>query len=265
MVKVICPLHAQKTKTKFLFECSPNNWAQKVSLRVVQCQKCDLIFFSPNLNPEIRKAYHNQDYYRATEKGCIGYPDYIEEEHLSAKIYFGRLLLSWFTRLRKNKDNLLDSIIDLGCASGHMLIPFRDKGFTTVGIDFSEWAVEWGKKHLDLDLRCQDMDQLRLGKNELFDCIIFWDSLEHVQKPRKLLKILYKHSTKDTLMIVQMPDVNQFKNDPTHPYWSLYQHSFHYTEKTLGRLLKLEGFQIHRKLPSSQSAEMLFIVTRQEK
>ena len=262
-VDIMCPLHDKKTETTLLFECPPNNWAQDVSLQVVKCNECGLVFFSPNLSPSVRRAYHGEEYFRAPEKGCVGYPDYVEDGHVGAKVYFGKLLVHWCHRLWKGKTNPPSSVIDLGCATGHMLVPFQTKGYDpVVGIDFSKWAVEWGKSNLGIDLRCQDMDALRLGKEEMFDCIIFWDSLEHAQKPRQLLRKLYAHSPEEAVMIVQMPDVDQFGDNPDHPFWSLYQHAFHYNEETLTKLMELEGFSVQKRLPSSQAEEMLFAVTK---
>lgn len=262
-VDIKCPLHEEGSDLEPLFECPPNNWAQEVSLQVVQCQSCGLIFFSPNLSPSVRRVYHDENYFKATEQGCVGYPDYLEDNHAGAKVYFGKLVAHWFHSLWKGVTDPPRSIIDLGCATGHMLLPFKTKGYElVVGVDFSRWAVEWGKANLELDLRCQDMDFLKLGKNESFDCILFWDSLEHAQSPRKLLKKLHKHSSADAVMIIQLPDVDQFKTEPKHPFWSLYQHAFHYNEDTLRILLELEGFQIKRRLPSSQPQEMLFAVAK---
>lgn len=265
LTEINCPLHDHITESEFLFECRPNNWAQKTSLRVVQCKECGLLFFNPNLSITDRKAYHSREYYIADTKGCIGYPNYIEEDHLGAKIYFGKLIYSWFSRLWKDKTRKPCSLLDLGCATGHMSKPFHDRNWKVVGIEFSKWAVDWGREHLGLDLRHQDMDELFLDEEEIFDCVLFWDSLEHSQYPRKLLQKVYHHSPDKMVMIIQMPDVTKYVDDPKHPFWSLYQHCFHYNKDTLGRLLELEGFEITRKLPSSQSDEMLIVAEKKKK
>ena len=263
-VNVKCPLHEGETATEFLFEVSPNNWAQEVSLQVVRCEECGLVFFNPNISVKDRKNYHSEEYYIANEKGCVGYPNYLEGDHIGAKIYFGKLLFSWFNRLWNSKERKPHSLIDFGCATGHMSKPFHDKGWKVVGIDFSEWATSWGREYLGMDLRCQDMDALQLGDDEVFDCILFWDSLEHSQFPRALLKNVYAHSSAASLMIIQMPNIDKYLDAPKHPFWSLYQHCFHYNKETLERLLELEGFQIRRELPSSQPNEMLFVIEKKE-
>ena len=263
-VNVRCPLHDEQAATEFLFEVPPNNWAQGVSLRVVRCKECGLVFFNPNISIKDRKDYHTEAYYIANEKGCVGYPNYLEKDHIGAKIYFGKLLHSWFSRLWKDKQRKPMSLIDLGCATGHMSKPFHDKGWKVVGIDFSEWAITWGRENLGMDLRCQDMDELLLDEEEKFDCVLFWDSLEHSQYPRKLLKKVYEYTASEMLMIIQMPDVDKFVDNPQDSFWSLYQHCFHYNEKTLAKLLELEGFKISKKLPSSQPREMLFVAEKRK-
>lgn len=262
MIDIKCPLHDHPTETEFLFECPPNNWAQEVSLRVEQCKECGLIFFNPNPSIEDRRAYHTKEYYVADSRGCVGYPNYIEEDHIGAKIYFGKLIFSWFSRLWKDKTRKPCSLLDFGCATGHMSKHFHDKGWKVVGIEFSKWAVDWGREHLGLDLRCQDMDDLFLNDEEIFDCVLFWDSLEHSQNPRELLRKVYKHSSENMVMIIQMPNIEKYKDNPAHPYWSLYQHCYHYNPTTLNKLLELEGFKTSRKLPSSQPDEMLVVAEK---
>lgn len=262
LIEVNCPLHDHRTKSEFLFECPPNNWAQERPLRVERCEECGLLFFNPNIAVADRQAYHGKEYYIADPRGCIGYPNYIEEDHLGAKIYFGKLIYSWFSRLWKDKTRKPCSLLDIGCATGHMSKPFFDRGWRVVGIDFSKWAVDWGREHLGLELRCQDMDALFLDDEEIFDCVLFWDSLEHSQRPRALLRKIHQHSSKNMIMIIQMPDAAKYGDDPLHPFWSLYQHCFHYNKTSLERLLNLEGFGITRSLPSSQMDEMLIVAEK---
>ena len=264
LIEVRCPLHDHHTKTEFLFECPTNNWAQEQSLSVVRCVECGLVFFNPNISAADRQAYHGEEYYIASDKGCIGYPNYVEEEHLGAKIYFGKLIFSWFNRLWTDKTRKPCSLIDIGCATGHMGKAFYDRGWKVIGIEFSKWAVDWGRKNLGMELRCQDMDELFLDEEEIFDCVLLWDSLEHSQHPRELLRKLHKHSSENMLMIIQMPDAAKYIETPEHPFWSLYQHCFHYDLETLDLLLHLEGFERRRKLPSSQPDEMLIIAEKKK-
>lgn len=261
-VSVDCPLHDEPTEVKVVFDAKPNNWAQKGALRVVKCNECGLVFFNPNMSPEARRAYHGEEYYVQDDRGCIGYPNYLEDDHVNAKLYFGKLILSWCKRLFPNKKRKPGSIIDFGCATGHMGVPFKEASWRVVGVEFSEWAVNWGKENLGLDLRCQDMDDLRLEEDEKFDVVMFWDSLEHSQRPRELLRKVYAHSPEDMLMIIQLPDVGAYLKDPSHQFWSLYQHCFHYIPETLRLLLEMEGFKVQRKMPSSQAGEMLFAAVK---
>lgn len=261
-IDVQCPMHDHPTETKFIFYCEPNNWRQEMQLPVRQCSECGLIFFSPNLSAKDRKEFHDRNYYVADEKGVVGYPDYFDESHTAAKIYFGKLVLTWFGKAYREAKRKPNSILDLGCATGHMLIPFKDQGWRATGIEFSPFAVNWGVENLGLDLRCQDMDKLGLPKDEKFDCVLCWDSFEHAQFPRKLLRAVYKHSPENMRWIFQLPDVDFYLKDYRHPFWSLYQHSFHYNPDTFRMICEIEGFEVDQELPSSQRGEMLFIVKK---
>lgn len=249
-----CPLCGGKTKDK-LFEIVNNNWRQTVQVTAVKCKDCGLVYFDPDVTEEIKKEYYSDLYFIAPGADkCSGYPNYVESAHLESKKYFGRILKSWISRLNPNAK----SILDIGCAVGAMLIPFRDAKWKTVGMDVSDWAVNWGKKNFGLDLR--NIDTLGQNKTEKFDVILFWDAFEHFPNPHEILKKVKEIAGPDTIFIFQLPNVEKYVDDNSHFLWSVYQHGCHYSPETFSKLLSLENLEIVKRFPSTQEYEMVFIV-----
>lgn len=256
LVKVkACPV-CKSGQKKVLFPIVNNNWRQKEQVKAVQCSKCGMIYFDPDISEKAKIKYHTKAYYVPPSPDKIsGYPDYIDKEHLESKQYFGEIVLSWIRRQAPSAN----SILDVGCAVGAMGIPFQKAGWKVVGIDVSAWAINWGLKHFqDMDLRCCELSDLK--SRDHFDVILFWDVFEHIGRPRELLVKAKKLLNPGGIMVFQVPDVTGFCDDPGHYLWSVYQHSCFYTRETFEKLMDAAGLQILRKLPSTQEYEMVFIV-----
>ncbi len=92
------------------------------------------------------------------------------------------------------------SIIDLGCGHGGSLRIFRklnEKSLLT-GIDFSDVVLEYAKKVMKNDRRLVlmngDLNQFNLEK-EKYDLVYCSQVLEHLSKPQRLLKQIYRSLT----------------------------------------------------------------------
>jgi len=260
-------------------------------LKVVECLRDKLLMFRPNVSieehnkflnedffiyPEFQKARQSDDY--SFEKylvllnsrlPIIGYPDYLEPEHLRAKISWGRRCLSWFVQYSQGKS--LKTVVDVGCSTGHMVQDFVRIGRfdKAVGIDVSPWIINQGKKLLKVYLDRGKLD-LFVGecweyKSDInFDCVIFWDSIEHVQHPNKALSWVKDHTVSGSMMIVHTPDVDCARMDTSWYLWSPKQHCFFYSRSTLDMLLaKYKFYRITEKV-SPENGEMLLIYHRRD-
>lgn len=93
-------------------------------------------------------------------------------------------------------------IAEVGCGEGGNLKPFLDKGCSVVGIDISDWKIEYAKKFFEkhpfnkkLSLISKDIYELKDDTNLKFDLIIMRDTLEHINNQDLFLehlKILLK-------------------------------------------------------------------------
>ena len=104
--------------------------------------------------------------------------------------------LSW-----KNK-----SVLDVGCGTGlfaHKVSKLGPKH--VLGIDFSQEAIEIAMKtHKNRNLQYKVLDAKEIKSK--YDVIVSLGTLEHMDDPLKLLKILKKHLTKNGKIIVTSPN-----------------------------------------------------------
>lgn len=267
LIKVDCPICEKDDISPYLVVDG---------LNVVKCNGCGLIYFNPNVSTAEHNNFLSKDYWvsptyqklRASgnynfklylthlnSEDIVGYPDYLEPQHLGAKVGWGANLLKWCYNY--NPDG--KSIIAVGCATGHMLEPFMNDGFyPVVGVEIAPWIVESGRKLLPtLDLRLGDFNDMNI--DEKFDFAMFWDSFEHLQYPNKTLSKLHNSLNDNAIVISHMPDVDDCDQDPEWYLWSPKQHCFFYNYRTLGLLLKKHGFEIIDEKVSPEAGEMVLI------
>ena len=74
-----------------------------------------------------------------------------------------------------------------------------------------------------------------------------WHTLEHEFYPNKILNILHDISSKDAILIIEVPNYNSLTRKIQKEYWAGYhtpRHSVIYTPKTLEYILKNNGWKI---------------------
>lgn len=102
-----------------------------------------------------------------------------------------------------------DTVLDVGCAKGHMARELAQKSCKVYGIEIDHEAAEKARAHCiqviegDADL----MESLPF-QEKFFDSILVMDVLEHMKRPDRFLPILYKHLKPDSgQLICSLPNV----------------------------------------------------------
>jgi SAM-dependent methyltransferase len=77
------------------------------------------------------------------------------------------------------------TVLEVGCATGALLHRLQNEGPSRcVGIDISQAAIDYGKKHYGLELRCSTFEDAGFSNAE-FDLILMLDVIEHVPRPQQ--------------------------------------------------------------------------------
>lgn len=163
-----------------------------------------------------------------------------------------------------------NNCLDVGCASGYMIsqiaafFPYS-KYF---GIDIYDKAIDYAKKtYPHIKFKTASADKLPF-KDNTFDLILFYETIEHVENPKACLKEIKRVLKKNGTLILTMDSGSLFfrlvwfiwENTKGKIWQGAHLHPFHHTE--LEQLIRNSGFRMKNKIFSFLGMEVTFILSK---
>ncbi|MBI1862494.1 class I SAM-dependent methyltransferase [Candidatus Microgenomates bacterium] len=159
--------------------------------------------------------------------------------------------------------------LDVGCAGGFMISEVARKfpRAKYYGIDAFDRAVAYAKAQYPNITFKTGMAENIPFKDNSFDLILFYETIEHVEHPARALKELRRVLKKDGTVILAMDSGNAAFRVIwyvwEHTYGRVWQnahlHPFHHTE--LEKLIRRSGFTIRSKQFTHMGLEVVFVLS----
>lgn len=208
-------------------------WISKNSCDIYKCKECELGFVHPV--PNNLDEIYGQDYFFNPEKNeSFGYSDYDNDKEPMRKV-FEDFLSNIETRVRGRK------IFDYGAATGYFLDIAKQRGWTTAGLEISEYATGEARK------RGHDVRTELLESSGKFAVVTMWDVLEHLPSPAKELITVSGSIEKGGFLAINTIDLSSLWARIMGRKWHLIippEHLYFFTKKSLRHLLKETGFEL---------------------
>lgn len=250
-----CPLcHNKNLKKKYRLK--PEKLLKGIDyFRILKCRNCGIVFSSLLDNPDQVDSGYEQEYFEKYDTSFKNNP----------KIKTNIDTLNMLERLKPSKGRLLD----FGCAEGNFLMLAKRKGWEVCGVDLSKFATEIAKKR-GLEVYNKSIQDVKF-KNESFDVITLWDTIEHLSDFEKMFKELKRILKKDGLLIIRTPNENSIFHLIAHlshllsfkmiKYFMkiIYHtdHFYYFSKKTLSNALNMNGFEL-KKIIMNDQTEMTY-------
>lgn len=138
-----------------------------------KCLNCGHIFALVDLDDEGIESLYQKSYFNGDE--YVNYENEVDSLRANFQI-----------RNNELKPFLVDdtgSLLDVGCAYGFYVKEAETLFSSTLGIDVARDAVLRGKSLLDVNLQVGDLLTYDF-KDQKFNVITMWDTIEHLQSPR---------------------------------------------------------------------------------
>ena len=206
----------------------------------------DYLFF-PKSDSSLLKNYllKKREKYILTGKSFLG-------KFLSRKFGIPASYL-WLKKVSLKPD---DSILEVGCGNGELLLKLEEAGFKNlIGIDpFIKNEIVYGQKLQILKKTIHEISDLH------FDWIMFHHSFEHLNNPHEIFEVLNKLLKYGGHILIRIPVIDSHAWEYYKTDWIQLdppRHYFLYTVKSLNYLASQHGFVVERIIYDSTAFQFI--------
>lgn len=218
------------TKYEVVHEGEWVDGKKKLSFSIIRCLNCDLL----RTFPVPKKT-------TATSEDIN-----LRLENYELWSSFAQYLIDFVKKHQKRKRI---NFLDIGSNIGILVKLAEENGWQGTGIDLDKKAVDAGRRHLGINLHHTSLENAHFGSQE-FDVVVLSHTLEHIQQPKRLIKDMRRILKREGVLVIQLPNIEglpvnlqKIRREVWYGYWPT-QHIWHFTKKTIRRLLEDEGFRI---------------------
>lgn len=236
MLSIQCALCGKKQKTKEVYKenfsanqinaqtFSARRSPDRLHYRFVKCTNCGLIFSNPVFPVKTVESLYKKSKF-----------NYNLESHFLKKTY-GEYLRQLVPL--NNLDKL--KILDIGCGNGFFMEEAMEMGIKNVfGIEPSIDSIKKASQEIKKNIKC-DILRPHLFRNNSFDIICFFHTLDHVFNPNVFLGIVHDLLKKNGKVICVVHDTDGLSVrlfGEKSPIFDI-EHIYLFNKKTLAKIFK---------------------------
>jgi 2-polyprenyl-3-methyl-5-hydroxy-6-metoxy-1,4-benzoquinol methylase len=218
----------------WLFESTPERFT------LHSCESCRCLFLNPMpKEEEIAGFYPDQYWWSASNSQRGGALKKLESVY--RKLALGDHV-SFIVRAAENRAGL--HLLDVGCGSGTLLGMLKQRGFQSIGIDFSAEAARVAETENGVRVVVGSLDQASFPA-ESFDIVTMFHAIEHVPNPRTVLAEVSRILKPGGALILQAPNIDSWQFKAFGARWyglDIPRHVIDYSKDSLLKLLDGCGF-----------------------
>ena len=214
--------------------------------RIVQCTSCAIVYMNP-------RPHHLavQDAYEQVED-----TRYLEEE--------GGRVLTFAESLRHVQRYVRSgTLLDVGCHVGTFLELAERGGFEVTGIEPSRFGAEYARRRIRGTVHGGVIEDVPLH-DDSFDVVTMWDVIEHLPDPASTLRAVYSALKPGGIFAVTTMDVEALFPRVAGKRWPWYMqmHLVYFSKRTLGEMLRREGFEVVETTRHKRIVRVSYLVSR---
>jgi SAM-dependent methyltransferase len=213
---------------------------QRKTWDILHCLECSVGWTFP-----VPAAEELSDYYPASYSG--------DAEGMVQAFKAGRLQRSRSWKTEQEKVRFIErhrnqgAVLDVGCGDGKFLLALPPQKWRRTGLEQIRAAVE-PVRALAPDIRfvVGDFESSDL-REESFDVITFWHVFEHLTDPQAVLERTLRLLRPGGIIALGVPNFGSWQPRVFRSHWYAFdppRHLFHYSPRSLSRLLNKTGFQL---------------------
>ena len=204
----------------------------KKSDHVLKCARCGLLYVA-----ELRRKGDAEPYDEAYYTGAL-FEDYIGSREKLFRRFEQQLA-------RTERFVSPGRLLDVGCAVGFLLKVAEERGWEAVGIDVSQYAVEWARQNLGVHALAGEVAQAGLPSGH-FDLVTMLRTIQDLGDPQQTLREVHRLLKPGGLLLLETDNFGDprlfLQRDRFYAFKSPYALVF-FSPRTLKELLRRTGFR----------------------
>jgi len=206
----------------------------------VRCAKCSLV----QRNPQPAKDEIILRYSSTFGK------DYLAYEIENEKAFFNLQTLALndvkFNKLEKHlfSKNTRPSFLDIGCATGALLVHLSRRGWNVTGVEISPASV-YARERCKLNVYDIPLEEINFPEN-YFDVVHASHLIEHLNNPDVFLSESQRILKPNGSLFITTPNIGGFQARLFGGRWrsAIFDHLYLFSKRTLRKMLKAHGLII---------------------
>ena len=247
------------------------NW---IEFFLVQCPTCRLIWRNPLPDPGFLKDLYSEFYYRVAKDSPslvyqVGIADCERSDQEKRREITRREVCEWKQRgiIPTTPSGERKNLLEIGGGRGYLQQAASEAGWNTLGLEISAHGIKAAieKGLIVLPITLEELCEKFIPYHRYFDAVVFFDFLEHVMDPGKVLRMVKYIIKEDGIIILRVPITEEC------PRLHLIDHIWHFSAMSIRKLLAKEGLEIvdshdsgSFKAPSGDSIENLTIFAKKD-
>jgi SAM-dependent methyltransferase len=154
------------------------------------CLECEFVSVTPVPRKEVLKVYYSKEY-------AVDQEGYRKNVRRHGRGDIG--LLEGIKRPGR--------MLEVGCSWGFFLQAARNRGWGVCGVELSDAAARWARDRLGLEVFCGTVEESPFAGQAMFDAVVAWHVIEHVQDPMGFLTVLRNCLRPGGLLVLRTPNI----------------------------------------------------------
>ena len=231
------------------------NWSE---FFLVRCPRCKLMWRNPIpdgkfLNDLYGEKYFDDSSYCPELIYQVGIADTDKADQDRRHDLTKKEVRDWMQnkKLRpKDGNGEPRRLLEIGGGGAYLQCAAMEAGWNTIGLEISPRGIKAAitQKLAVFPITLDEFCDKYLPLRQHFHVIVFFDFLEHVADPGRVLRMVSAILEPEGVVILRVPCIEENER----PKWHLIDHIWHFTKETIERLLAKEGFQV--QVPDSHES-----------
>jgi cyclopropane fatty-acyl-phospholipid synthase-like methyltransferase len=134
-------------------------------------------------------------------------------------------------------------VLDIGCATGALLVSLRENGWSVTGVEISPCAAH-AREIRNLDVR-DTLLQDNKFPDKSFDVVLASHLIEHLNDPKAFLLEVHRILKDDGVFFITTPNISGFQARLFKEHWrsAIFDHLYLFSVRTIKNILKNTGFK----------------------